>query len=127
VEILLVSRGSVWNFCGLWLDSAERQGFYAKVAGIFWIGFIFEWRIWWIESIDHGLWVALVHDGPRTVEAVVAHWSSCSRPVQATGTRHEVGKTKRSSSGFSSDLHRGLDGSAMMAELRLRPEMVWAR
>jgi hypothetical protein len=24
LEIQLESRGSVWNFCGLWLDSAER-------------------------------------------------------------------------------------------------------
>jgi hypothetical protein len=37
LEIQSESRGSVWNFCGLLLDSTERQGVPGKVAGIFWL------------------------------------------------------------------------------------------
>jgi hypothetical protein len=54
--------------------------------------------------------VALVHGGHRTEAAVVAHRSSYSRPVRATMAHHELGKTKKSSPGFGSDLHRSLYG-----------------
>jgi hypothetical protein len=54
--------------------------------------------------------VALIHGEPITEEAVVARQSSCSRPVRATVAHSEVGKTKKSSPGFGSDLHRSLYG-----------------
>jgi hypothetical protein len=60
--------------------------------------------------------VALVHGGHRTEEAVVAHRSSCSRPIRATTAHREVGKTKKSSSGFGSDLHRSLYGGEETAQ-----------
>jgi hypothetical protein len=60
----------------------------------------------------HGSWAAaaLVHGGLRREAMAVAHRSSCSHPVRATAACHEVGKTKKGSPGFSSDLHRSLYG-----------------
>jgi hypothetical protein len=54
--------------------------------------------------------VALVHGGHRTEAVVVAQWSSCSRPVQATAARRTVGKMKKSSPVFGFDLHQSLYG-----------------
>jgi hypothetical protein len=58
----------------------------------------------------HGSWTAaaLVHGGPGTEATVAAHRSSCSRLVWVTVACHEVGKMKKSSSGFGSDPHRCL-------------------
>jgi hypothetical protein len=48
---------------------------------------------------------------------VVAHQSSCSWPLRAMMARHEVGKMKESSPGFSSDLLRSLyDGGGAAAQ-----------
>jgi hypothetical protein len=59
-----------------------------------------------MDRVD-GSWtsVGAAHGGHRTEAAVVAHQSSCSRPLWATVDRHEVGKTK-SSPGFGFDLHQ---------------------
>jgi hypothetical protein len=48
-----------------------------------------------MDRVD-GSWtsVGAAHGGHRTEAAVVAHQSSCSRPLWATVDRHEVGKTK---------------------------------
>jgi hypothetical protein len=54
--------------------------------------------------------VALVHGGHRTEAVVVARRSSYSRPVRPTMAHHELGKTKKSSLRFISDLHRSLYG-----------------
>jgi hypothetical protein len=48
----------------------------------------------------HGPAQGGVHSGHRIEVAVVARRSSCSWPVRATTTRHEVGKMKESSLGF---------------------------
>jgi hypothetical protein len=59
--------------------------------------------------------VVLVHGGHRIEAAVVAHWTSCSQTVQATAAHRKLGKTKKSSPGFGSDLHRSLYGSEEVA------------
>jgi hypothetical protein len=56
----------------------------------------------------HEPWVVLVHGGHRTEEAAVAHRSSFSWSVWATAAHRDVGKTKKGSSGFGSDLQRSL-------------------
>jgi hypothetical protein len=68
----------------------------------------------------HGSWTAaaLVHGGPGTEATTVDHWSSCSQQVQATAAHHEVGKMKKSSPGFGSDLHRSLYGGKDVARRR---------
>jgi hypothetical protein len=68
----------------------------------------------------HPSWTSagVVHGGHRTKEAVVAHRSSYSRLVQATAACHEVGKTKMSSPGFGSDLHRSLYSGKEVARRR---------
>jgi hypothetical protein len=91
------------------LISQKGRGLTAKLVGIFWFQIYFPKEN--CESMAHELRVVLVHSGHRTEEAVVAHQSSFSRPVWATAAHRDVGKTKKSSSGFGSDLQRSLYGS----------------
>jgi hypothetical protein len=44
--------------------------------------------------------------GPGIDATVVAHQSSCSRPIRATTAHHEVGKMKKSSLGFGGKVAR---------------------
>jgi hypothetical protein len=76
------SRGSVWKFGGLRLDFAERQGLGCKMLG----------KMRWTRFMAHEPVEALAHGGLKTEEAVVAHRSSCSRPVWATMARRDRGK-----------------------------------
>jgi hypothetical protein len=69
--------------------------------------------------------VALVHGGHRIEAAVVAHQSSCSRPVRATVAQRKVGKMKKSSPGFSFDLHRSLYGGEEAARRRWSFGLGW--
>jgi hypothetical protein len=93
---------------GLRLDYKETKGPLCKMVGIFWFQIYFSIG----NRMDrvHGSWTSAgaIHGGHRTEAAMVAHRSSCSRPIRATAARHEVGKTKKSLSGFSSDLHQSL-------------------
>jgi hypothetical protein len=95
------------------------------MVGIFWFGFIFEWKIWWTRFIAHEPVEALAHVGLRTEEVVVAHDSSCSRLVRAMMACREVGEMKRSSLRFGSDLHRGLDGDEEAVQQRRRLGSEW--
>jgi hypothetical protein len=62
--------------------------------------------------------VALVHGGHRIEATVVAHRSSCSWSIRAMAARRNVGKTKKSSPGFGSDLHRSLYGGEEVTRWR---------
>jgi hypothetical protein len=77
----------------------------------------------------HGSWTStgVVHGRHRIEAAAVAHQSSYSQPVWATTAHHEVGKTKKSSPGFSSDLHQSLYGGKEAVELQLRMATAQAR
>jgi hypothetical protein len=68
----------------------------------------------------HGSWTSAgaVHGGHRIEVVVGAHRSSYSQLVQATTARHEVGKTKKSSPGFGSDLNRSLYGGKEVTQWR---------
>jgi hypothetical protein len=102
------NQGVFLKMHGLWLDYKETKGPLCKMAGIFWFQIYFSIG----NRMDrvHGSWtsVGAVHSGHRIEVVVVAHWSSRSRQVWATAAHHEVGKTKKCSSGFGSDLHRSL-------------------
>jgi hypothetical protein len=89
-----------------------------KMVGIFWFGFIFQWKMWWTRFMAHEPVEALAHGGLRIEEVAVSHWSSCSRTVWATMTHHVVGEMKTSSPGFGSDLHRGLDSNEEVVQRR---------
>jgi hypothetical protein len=106
--IIFKNQGVFVKIRGLWLEYKETKGPLCKIAGIFWFQIYFSIG----NPMDrvHGSWtsVGMVHGGHRTEAAVVAHRSSCSRPVWAMVSHHEVAKMKKSSLGFSSDLHRSL-------------------
>jgi hypothetical protein len=108
--IIFENQGIFLKIYGLLLDYKETKGPLCKMAGIFWFWIYFSIG----NRMDqvHGSWTSAgaVHGGHRTEAAVVARWSSCSRPVWATTARNEVGKTKENSPEFSSDLHRSLHG-----------------
>jgi hypothetical protein len=65
LEIYSESRGSIWNFCGLRPDFVERKGPLCKVAGIFWFGFIFEWKKARNWLTGRGPQAMLVHRRPK--------------------------------------------------------------
>jgi hypothetical protein len=41
LEIYSESRGSIWNFCGMWLDFEKIQGALCKTGLDFWLGIYF--------------------------------------------------------------------------------------
>jgi hypothetical protein len=101
------------------LDFTERHGANSKIEGDFLVSDLFSnGKLPWTWSMAHEPRVALVHGGHRTEEAMVAHGSSYSQPVWATVAHREVGKMKKSSPGFGSDLHRSLYGGEEVARRR---------
>jgi hypothetical protein len=99
------------KICGLLVDFVERQGANRKIGVDFLVSDLFSnEKLPWTRSMAHEPRVVLAHGGHRTVVAVVPRWSSCSWPVRAMVAHRKVGKTKKSSPGFGSDLHRSLYG-----------------
>jgi hypothetical protein len=117
--IIFKTQGVFLKIYELRLDYKETKGSLCKMAGIFWFWIYFSIG----NRMDrvHGSWTSagVVHGGHRTEAAVVAHQSSYSRPVQAMVAHREVGKTKKSSLGFGSDLHQSLYGSKEVVRRRL--------
>jgi hypothetical protein len=99
--------------CGL--IGGKYRGFFAKLAGIFGWGFIFQEKMARIRSIAHEPVEALAHGGLRTEEATVARWSSYCRLVWAMMTHHGRGKMERGMRRSRGNAHRGLDSGETAA------------
>jgi hypothetical protein len=125
--IIFKNQGVFLKIHGLRLDYKETKGPLCKMVGIFWFQIYFSIGNH-MDSV-HGSWTSAsaVHGGHRIEAVVVALWSSCYRPVQATAAHREVGKMKKSSLGFGSDLHRSLYGGKEAAQQRWSFGSGWQR
>jgi hypothetical protein len=126
-EIIFENQGVFMKINGLRLDYKETKGPLCKMVKIFWFQIYFTIG----NHMDrfHGSWTSTdsVHGGHRIEAVVVAHRSSCSRPVQATTAHHDVRKMRKSSPGFGSDLHQSLYGGKDVARRRWSFGSGWRR